>query len=101
MGASNKKISAITEHIRGIVFLGTPFRNSRDSTWEEIVQVMVAVFAKKNVNSIELPESDGLRDIVDEFSVLLGRGSIKVAFFFETSSYRDLKVSHTLSHRRF
>ncbi len=97
--APSDDTSLIARHIQGFVFLGTPFRGSRQAKWATVLQKIAHAFSETNTSKTrDLQEnSDKLKILAEAFPEVLRKRDIEgprigVAFFIETLRYNKVLV---------
>jgi protein SERAC1 len=98
---SNSRL--ISQNIRGMIFLGTPFRGSSTAKFGEVSRRLLSAFGvdtqEKTLKLLGV-DSDRLNDLTRSFSELLNKrriskkseDSIAAFFFYETLKLRIVQV---------
>jgi hypothetical protein len=83
-------IHSIAQHIKGMIFLGTPFFGSKIAGWGEIVRRIYSLVQKTDQNTLKnlKLDSDELKDLRLGFPDVIRKrnqtsAKVAVVFFFE------------------
>ena len=98
--APSDNTETVSNHIRGIVFLGTPFCGSEIASWvSRFHKVADYIFEinKSNISDLR-SKSDTLQHLMEEFANVLRKRdksdeSIRTTFFYEQRKTQNVMVS--------
>ena len=82
---SNDNHKDITDCITGIIFLGTPFRGSDSQSYARTIGTILSVLGKANAKIYDViaPNSQALKDQLNDFVRIVNRQSMPIFCFFE------------------
>lgn len=102
---------AITQHVKGVIFLGTPFASSSVATWGDVVLRIFNVVKKASGSTLKTLKGDAndLEELGMAFPEVIKKrcdegSTVKVVFFYEeldTNGLRASYVSNLNQNHRF
>lgn len=99
-------IHSIAQHIKGMIFLGTPFFGSKIAGWGEVVRRIYSLVQKTDQNTLKnlKLDSEELKDLRLGFPDVIRKrnqtsdNKVAVVFFFETKkTYNEVRCTQGCS----
>jgi hypothetical protein len=98
--STDQSINQIARNIKGMIFLGTPFRGSAVAGWGDVIRKVFNVVktTDKNILKSLKPDSQELKDLRKGFPDIIRKRNdtaqrIGVVFFYEEKDTFGVKVS--------
>lgn len=98
--AMGDSVQTIAEHVKGMIFLGTPFAGSNLAKWGELVRSIFSIVKKTDQNSLKTlkENSNDLKELGMAFPDVIRKRSsedkIGIVFFYETLYTYGRRVRH-------